>query len=197
MFEGLEKFFLGVPEAQRKKTQNGENILNLAVRARLKLFVEKYINRDDDFLIIRQTDKTGQNSIQWCRHLLEESSEEDYELEEILEFLIDHDPETDSQDEAEEDGLSDEVKRYEKSFGKEIDNELICFIIKKIWLGRTELSTGSILVFLPGFHEIRTLGQELMAFFAQHNLTPALMDDQMSISRPEQRSGFFKKNIWI
>lgn len=122
MFEELEKFLCGVPKAVYQcRTALGENALNLAVRARLMLYVEKYINRDDDFFIIRQVDKSGRNSIQWCRYMLEHADEGHVdEFNEIYEFLTDHDPGVEDE-ESEDDGsddISDEVRRYEKTFGK-------------------------------------------------------------------------------
>ena len=35
-----------------QKNRHGENALNLAVRTGLKIYVEKYINRSDDFSVI-------------------------------------------------------------------------------------------------------------------------------------------------
>jgi len=42
----------------------GENALNLAVRAGLKIYVEKYINRSESFRIIQQKDGSGRDCIQ-------------------------------------------------------------------------------------------------------------------------------------
>ena len=57
----------------------------------------------------------------------------------------------------------------------------MCHLTKRIWTKPTHNSAGSILVFLPGFHEIRTLGNKLISFFSEHNLTP-LLDDNVAVS---------------
>ena len=94
MFDELEMFVAHVPNAVTQcKTRLGESALNLAVRAGLMLFVEKYINREDNFQIIRQRDRMGKNSLEWCQFLVESGpNNKREEYEEILEFLNDHDP---------------------------------------------------------------------------------------------------------
>ena len=70
-------------------------------------------------------------------------------------------------------GESVGVIDYEKRFGSEIDNQLICHLVGFLWQkGPPQRATGggSILVFLPGFHEIRQLGDELTTYFARNGL---------------------------
>ena len=79
-------YFQGVPSSQTQRNKYGENALNLAVRAglkgtrvfqqkkliylkiyfknRVKVYVEMYINRSDDFSIIMQRDGSGRNCLQ-------------------------------------------------------------------------------------------------------------------------------------
>ena len=56
---------------------------------------------------------------------------------------------------------------------KDIDNQLICHLVGFLWQqGPPQRATGggSILVFLPGFHEIRQLGEELINHFSHHGI---------------------------
>ena len=110
-------------------------------------------------------DKSGRSALQWCEEIFDET--EDPEMELILEFLTDHDPglEEEFEEEPENDEISGEVRKYEKTYSKEIDYELICHVVKEIWTNSDH--TGSVLVFLPGFHEIRELG-ECLKFFSKH-----------------------------
>ena len=119
-------------------------------------YVEKYINRADDFSIISMRDKSGRSALECCEEIFDES--QDSEIETILEFLTDHDPGLDEEfeEDPENDEISGEVRKYEKSYSKEIDYELVCHVVKEIWTKPKQ--GGSILVFLPGFHEIRELG---------------------------------------
>ena len=52
--------------------------------------------------------------------------------------------------------------------------------MKQIWSDSSEDGSGSVLVFLPGFHEIRELGDRLIAFFKDNNLTP-LYDENSAV----------------
>ena len=72
-------------------------------------------------------------------------------------------------------------KGYEKLFSRTIDNILIKMLISELWQKKDFSNTGSILVFLPGFSEIKSLGLDLIEYFHECNLTP-LYDDESSVS---------------
>jgi len=55
-----------------------------------------FVNENDDFSLLREKDKSGRDAISW----IEELVEEDFDTyEEIMDFLYDHDPGIDSDDE--------------------------------------------------------------------------------------------------
>ena len=59
-----------------------------------------FVNENDDFSLLREKDKSGRDAISW----IEELVEDDFDTyEEIMDFLYDHDPGIDSDDEESED----------------------------------------------------------------------------------------------
>lgn len=58
-----------------QKNRHGENALNLAVRTGLKIYVEKYINRSDDFSVINEMDGSGRNCITWAKFCIQNVSQ--------------------------------------------------------------------------------------------------------------------------
>ena len=81
-----------------------------------------------------------------------------------------------------------EIIDYEKTFNKDIDNELICWLVKHVWLNDGSRSKGgSILIFLPGFHEIRQLGTGLTNFFYKQRIGELL----------EEHTKYKQKNLFF
>ena len=63
-------------------------------------YLVMFVNENDDFSLLREKDKSGRDAISW----IEELVEEDFDTyEEIMDFLYDHDPGIDSDDEESED----------------------------------------------------------------------------------------------
>ena len=70
--------------------------MNLAARAAVLKYLVIFVNENDDFSLLREKDKSGRDAISW----IEELVEEDFDTyEEIMDFLYDHDPGIDSDDE--------------------------------------------------------------------------------------------------
>lgn len=110
-------------------------------------------------------------------------------LIDILEFLEDHvEPDDDFADDDAIDESCHEIIDYEKTFNKDIDNELICWLVKHVWLNDDSRSKGgSILIFLPGFHEIRQLGTDLTNFFYEKRIGELL----------EEHTKYKQKNLFF
>jgi len=82
------------------KTPRGENLVNLAARAAVMKYLVMFVNENDDFSLLREKDKSGRDAISW----IEELVEEDFDTyEEIMDFLNDHDPGIDSDEEENDD----------------------------------------------------------------------------------------------
>ena len=108
-----------------------------------------------------------------------------------MEFLEDHvEPDDDFVDNDDAfDEPCHEIIDYEKTFNKDIDNELICWLVKHVWLNDvgSRSKGGSILIFLPGFHEIRQLGTDLTQFFYEQRIGELL----------EEHTKYKQKNLFF
>ena len=70
--------------------------VNLAARAAVLKYLVKFVNESDDFSLLREKDKSGRDAVSWTEELVEQDFDK---YEDIMDFLYDHDPGIDSDDE--------------------------------------------------------------------------------------------------
>ena len=76
------------------------NSVNLAARAAALRYLVKFTNESDDFSLLREKDKSGRDAVSWVEELVEKDHDK---YEEIMDFLYDHDPGIESDDDEADD----------------------------------------------------------------------------------------------
>ena len=79
---------------------NDPNSVNLAARAGALKYLVKFTNESDDFSLLREKDKSGRDAVSWVEELVEKDHDK---FEEIMDFLYDHDPGFESDDDKADD----------------------------------------------------------------------------------------------